>query len=44
MSLCNLAGNVKAGQVEKGKNFQPITKNLKEEEKDREVLSHVRPY
>lgn len=31
MSLSNLPGNVKAGQVEKGKNFQPITENLNEE-------------
>lgn len=33
MNLCNLPRNVKAGQVEKGKNFQPVTENLNEEKK-----------
>lgn len=28
MSLSNLPGNVKAGQVEKGKYFQPITEKF----------------
>lgn len=44
MSLSNLPGNVKAGQVEKGKNFQPITENLNEKKKQGEDLSHTRPY
>lgn len=45
MSLSNLPGNVNAGQVEKGKNFQPITQNLNEKKKIKgKDLSHTRPY
>lgn len=47
MSLSNLPGNVKAGQVEKGKNFQPITENLNEEKKKKiegKDLSQTRSY
>jgi len=44
MSLSNLPGNVKAGQVEKGKNFQPVTENLIEKKIEREDLSPTRPH